>query len=85
MSRPPSDPPPGRRPEGSPGDGRPPSPTPNGSSSWIRYLPWVLVLLLVGVFFIPGLSGGSSDSKKLSDPSETDALMDSASYEASLS
>ena len=67
MSRPPSDPPPGRRPEGSPGDGRPPSPAPNGSSSgWIRYLPWVLVLLLVAVFFIPGLSGGSSDSKKLS-------------------
>ena len=67
MSRPPSDPSPGRRPEGSPGDGRPPSPTPSGSSSgWIRYLPWVLVLLLVAVFFIPGLSGGSSDSKKLS-------------------
>ena len=66
MSRPPSDPQPGRRPEGSP-DGRPPSPTPSGSSSgWIRYLPWVLVLLLVSVFFIPGLSGGSSDSKKLS-------------------
>ena len=66
MSRPPSDPSPGRRPEGSPGDGRPPSPNPSGSSSgWIRYLPWVLVLLLVAVFFIPGLSGSSSDSNKL--------------------
>jgi cell division protease FtsH len=67
MSRPPSDPSPGRRPEGSPGDGRPTPPKPAGSSSgWIRYLPWVLVLLLVAVFFIPGLSGGSSESKKLS-------------------
>jgi cell division protease FtsH len=75
MSRPPSDPPPGRRPEGSPGDGRPPSPTPSGSSSgWIRYLPWVLVLLLVAVFFIPGLSGGSSDSKKLSYSAFTKAV-----------
>jgi cell division protease FtsH len=64
MSRPPIDPP-GRRPEGGPGDGRPPSPPPSGSSGWIRYLPWVLVALLVAVFFIPGLSGGNSDAKEL--------------------
>jgi len=62
MSRPPSDPPPGRRPEGSPprtpGEGK-------SASSWVRFLPWVLVLLLVAVFFIPNLSNRNSGAKSL--------------------
>ena len=62
MSRPPSDPPPGRRPEGSPpgtpGEGK-------SGSSWVRFLPWVLVLLLVAVFFIPNLSNRGSSGKSL--------------------
>ena len=62
MSRPPSDPPPGRRPEGSPG-GTPPEG--KSGSSWVRFLPWVLVALLVAVFFIPSLSNRDSGAKDL--------------------
>jgi len=66
MSRPPTEPPPGRRPEGSPGG--PPSGAPGEGkpgASWVKFLPWVLVGLLVLVFFIPNLSKSNSGAKEL--------------------
>ena len=65
MSRPPSEMPPGRRPPGGPErrpDGRanPPAPPP----SWVRMLPWLLILVLVGVFLATNLLSGSGSSAK---------------------
>src|SRR5215510_11221763 len=65
MSRPPTEPPPGRRSDGSPPDRRPPSAPPPRSASWLRYLPWALVLLLIAVFFIPQLSARDTGAKEL--------------------
>jgi cell division protease FtsH len=61
MSRPPTEPPPGRRPEGAPPGG-------NGRSgpSWLRFLPWLLIGLLALVFFVPNLSQSDSGAKSLS-------------------
>ncbi|MBM3661046.1 MAG: ATP-dependent zinc metalloprotease FtsH [Actinobacteria bacterium] len=68
MSRPPTEPPPGRRPEPGPGgSGGPGAPPPEGKAgaSWVKFLPWLLVGLLVLVFFIPNLSNDSSGAKEL--------------------
>jgi len=66
MSRPPTEPPPGRRPEGSSGGpGGPGTPPPKSGASWVKFLPWLLVALLVLVFFIPNLSNRSSGAKEL--------------------
>ena len=65
MSRPPSEMPSGRRPAGGPErrpDGRPGAPTP--PPSWGRIVPWLLILLLVGVFLLTSVFSGSSSSAK---------------------
>jgi cell division protease FtsH len=65
MSRPPSEMPPGRRSSGGPErrpDGRANQPTP--PPSWVRMLPWLLILVLVGVFLATNLLSGSGSSAK---------------------
>ncbi|MBM3692674.1 MAG: ATP-dependent zinc metalloprotease FtsH [Actinobacteria bacterium] len=61
MSRPPTEPPPGRRPEGAPPGG-----TGRSGPSWLRFLPWLLIGLLALVFFVPNLSQSDSGAKSLS-------------------
>ena len=65
MSRPPSEMPQGRRPSGRPerrpdGRGNQASPPP----SWVRLLPWLLILVLVGVFLATNILSGSGSSAK---------------------
>ncbi len=66
MSRPPNEMPPGRRREGSP-DRRPGDrPQPPASASWTRMLPWLLILLLIGVFALTNvISPGNGGAKEL--------------------
>jgi cell division protease FtsH len=64
MSRPPSEMPPGRSPRPGPprpgpGAGRPPSP-------WTRWVPWILVAVLVGGFFLLNVAGGGSAKAEIS-------------------
>ncbi len=66
MSRPPSEMPQGRRPAGNDRrpDGRPNPPAP--PPSWVRMLPWLLILVLVAMLlFFNFLSSSGSSAKKL--------------------
>ncbi|HUF85640.1 MAG TPA: ATP-dependent zinc metalloprotease FtsH [Acidimicrobiia bacterium] len=70
MSRPPSEMPPGRgqRP-GTPGGG--PSPSP-----WTRWVPWILIAVLVGGFLLLNVAGGGSDKKELTYSQVREAVRD---------
>ena len=64
MSRPPNEMPPGRRPAGGP-DRRPGDrPQPPASASWTRMLPWLLILLLIGVFALTNVISPSNGGAK---------------------
>jgi cell division protease FtsH len=66
MSRPPNEMPPGRRSSGGP-DRRPGDrQQPPTSTSWTRMLPWLLIILLIGVFTLTNvISPGSGGAKEL--------------------
>jgi cell division protease FtsH len=71
---PPSDPPPGRpdRPgPPRPGPGNAPTPTP-----WTRWVPWILIAVLVGGFLLLNVAGGGSDKLDLTYSEVREAVRD---------